>query len=68
MTWRDWLKRLCFSFFIIAFACMWTAGTRHRRGDRGWGPAVLAGGAIACAVLGAAGLKLRHERPKLPKL
>lgn len=64
MTPRDWLKRLAFSFLIVAFAMFWRGQKQLRAGDQSAEPYLWISGACACVVLGLAGVRLRHARPK----
>ena len=65
MSVKAWLKRLGFSFFIIAFALFWRGQKQIQQGDRSVRPVVWMGAGVGCVILGSIGIRLRHgTRPE----
>lgn len=63
MTLHAWIKRLAFSFFIIAFALFWRGQKSLQAGDRSVRPYFWMGGSVVCVILGSIGVRLRHTSP-----
>jgi hypothetical protein len=56
-----WLARLTFSFFIVAFLCLYEANRSQQRGDT-MRATIFVVAAAAGIVLGITGMRSRHRR------
>jgi hypothetical protein len=63
MTLHAWMKRLTFSFFIVAFALFWRGQKAQQAGDQSHRPYLWMGGAVLCVIAGSVGVRMRHTSP-----
>lgn len=60
MSLLAWLRRLTFSFFIVAFALFWRGQKQIQAGDESIRAYAWIVAAVISVVLGVIGLRLRH--------